>query len=600
MIVAAWFLAYFLHYSPQKMTSALFLQAIHFLPLLVFVQLLFYWYFGLYRGVWRFASVPDLVRIIKAVVAACIVSVLLLFFFAHLSIMPRSLFPLYGLLLIALLSAPRIFYRYIKDHKYLNSGEKKRVMIIGAGGAGEHIVRDLLRNKGCYNPVVFVDDALDTQGKEIHGIRVKGICDDIPKIVKDYDIDLAIIAIPSANASSMRRIVDLCNQAQIPFQTLPSLDALASGRVAVSELREVDLEDLLGREQVELDWKAIQSSIVGKVVLVTGGGGSIGSELCRQIGQLNPKLLIVIERSEYNLYQLQQEIHQKFPDLNFKTYLEDVGNRLMIKHIFQKNKPDIVFHAAAYKHVPILEAHVCAAVRNNIQGTEVLARAAKEFGVTKFILISTDKAVRPTNIMGASKRSAEILCQSLNEPNSTHFVTVRFGNVLGSSGSVIPLFKRQLAVGGPITVTHPDVTRFFMTIPEAARLILQAATIGQGGEIFVLDMGQPVKIRYLAEQLIRLSGKEPDLDIKIIYSGLRPGEKLYEELFYQNEDRLETKHPKIFQAKSNVILHDSLMTQLAVIKQALSENDTEQLVILLKAFVPEFQDPGAIPEEADT
>jgi len=409
-----------------------------------------------------------------------------------------------------------------------------------------------LRNRKHYYPVAFVDDAPYRLRKKIHGIAVVGKCEDIGNVVKKYSIDMIVIAIPSAKAEDMRRIVQYCQDSDVPFQTLPGLADLTDGRVTVQSLREVALEDLLGREQVQLDWKGIKEDIVNKSILVTGGGGSIGSELCRQIANLDPLKLVIIDNSEFNLYSVELELRESFPDLKLEVYLVDVTDKRMVARVFDSCKPEIVFHAAAYKHVPLLEKQVDVAVKNNVLGTNIMAQTAIKNGTEKFILISSDKAVNPTNVMGATKRAAEIVCQNLSNQAQTKFITVRFGNVLGSVGSVVPLFKKQLEKGGPITVTHPNITRYFMTIPEAVSLILQAHSLGEGGELFVLDMGKQIKVQELAEQMIRLAGKEPGVDINIEHVGLRPGEKLYEELFYEHEKQQATAHKKIFRAMFNL------------------------------------------------
>jgi FlaA1/EpsC-like NDP-sugar epimerase len=551
MIFVAWVLAYFLRFNLGMIPQIYLLEALQVLPILIVVQVSFYYIFSLYRGVWRYASIPDLMQILKAVVSGCVVTVLILFLFSRIQYVPRSIFPLYGILLMALLGGSRLFYRYVKDHGHLTL-VGKRVLIIGAGQAGEGVVRDLLRNRKHYYPVAFVDDAPYRLRKKIHGIAVVGKCEDIGNVVKKYSIDMIVIAIPSAKAEDMRRIVQYCQDSDVPFQTLPGLADLTDGRVTVQSLREVALEDLLGREQVQLDWKGIKEDIVNKSILVTGGGGSIGSELCRQIANLDPLKLVIIDNSEFNLYSVELELRESFPDLKLEVYLVDVTDKRMVARVFDSCKPEIVFHAAAYKHVPLLEKQVDVAVKNNVLGTNIMAQTAIKNGTEKFILISSDKAVNPTNVMGATKRAAEIVCQNLSNQAQTKFITVRFGNVLGSVGSVVPLFKKQLEKGGPITVTHPNITRYFMTIPEAVSLILQAHSLGEGGELFVLDMGKQIKVQELAEQMIRLAGKEPGVDINIEHVGLRPGEKLYEELFYEHEKQQATAHKKIFRAMFNL------------------------------------------------
>lgn len=587
MIFAAWFAAYWLRFNLSEIPCYILIEAARVLPFLVAIQVGFYWLFGLYRGIWRFASVPDLLRIFKAVICAVLVLIPVLFFTHALSSVPRSIFPLHTLLLILFLGGPRFLYRWLKDR-----GDKggKRVLIVGAGTAGEGLVRDMHRDQhNAYQVVAFVDDKANKKGQEIHRIRVVGTTADIPKIVKNLNIDLIFIATPSSTSAQMRSIVSLCEESGVPFRTLPSLHDLANGSVKIDALRKVSLEDLLGRDPVALDWQEINYSIFGKTILVSGGGGSIGAELCRQVARLKPHKLIVVEKNEFNLYALTQELEQKFPEIDYAGFLVDVNDRTAIRQLFQRFKIQIVFHAAAYKHVPMLENQIRAAVSNNVLGTQILAEEAVNFDCEKFVLISTDKAVNPTNIMGASKRAAEIFCQNFNAHSLTKFITVRFGNVLGSAGSVVPLFRQQIEEGGPVTVTHPEITRFFMTIPEATQLILQASVIGKGGEIFVLDMGEPIKISYLAEQMILLAGKTPDVDIEIKFTGLRPGEKLYEELFYESEVLTHTQHEKILKASYQQQNWLDLIEMLKTIQQACDKHDESLLKDLLRKLVPEYQ-----------
>ncbi|HVT61958.1 MAG TPA: nucleoside-diphosphate sugar epimerase/dehydratase, partial [Legionellaceae bacterium] len=419
--------------------------------------------------------------------------------------------------------------------------------------------------------------------------RVLGPTQELPELVLKHQVELLFIAIPSANSADMRRIVSYCEASMRPFRTLPSLQALALGQVDVNALRKVHIDDLLGRDQVRLAWDKISSNIQERCVLVTGAGGSIGLELCRQIISLGPKKIILLDHSEFNLYQAEQDLRQAFPHARMVPVLANITDRIAIHAIFEQEKPHMVFHAAAYKHVPILEHQIRAAICNNIIGTQIVAEASVALGVEKFILISSDKAVNPTNIMGTTKRVAEIYCQNLNARADTQFITVRFGNVLGSMGSVLPLFQKQLAAGGPLTVTHPEMERFFMTIPEACQLILQAMSDGKGGEIFVLNMGEPIKIMYLAEQIIRLAGKIPGKDIPIKFIGLRPGEKLYEELFHVSESLVPTEHEKLFKAKYREMNWNELTHAMAQIHQACELNQSKQLLYLLKHLVPEFQ-----------
>lgn len=495
---------------------------------------------------------------------------------------PRSVLPIYALLLLSLVGGPRFVYRWMKDHKLYTTGGKK-ALIVGAGRAGEMLVRDLLRDPSReYEPVAFVDDDPRRRGQEIHGVRVLGGTNEIPNLVDG--VDVVLIALPSARSRDMRRIVGICEGTGVPFRTLPKLHDLVSGRATIRALRDVRIEDLLGREPVTLDWTSIRQNIKGKCILVTGGGGSIGSELCRQIARLEPAKLVIFEQSEFNLYAIELELRRANRNLSLAPVLGDVSDEVLVEDTMRKYAPGVVFHAAAYKHVPMLEDQVRAAVKNNVLGTRVMARGAARTGCDLFVLISSDKAVNPGNVMGMTKHIAEVYCQSLSRESKTKFVTVRFGNVLGSAGSVIPLFRKQIAEGGPVTVTDPNMTRYFMTIPESAQLILQASSVGQGGEIFVLDMGEPINIKYLAEQLIRLTGKKPGEDIEIVYTGLRPGEKMHEELFQNDEELIKTPHPKLMLARSrdmDLSLIDRVIDDLA---RACSASDPEQLKNLLDRF----------------
>jgi len=589
VIPVAWLGAYWLRFNLDGIPEESLMIAMQILPYVMMVQTVAYWYVGLYRGVWRFASIPDLLRIFRSVLIGITLSFGILYLTIRLQGFPRSILPLYGILLVLFLGGSRFAVRLIKDHRlWLHGGV--RVLIVGAEQDGEGVVRDLLRNEAeNYKPIGFVDDNKNKKGQEIQGVRVIGYISDIPKIVREREVKLIIIAMPSATAKEMRHIMQQCEGLGCMIRTLPGLSDLVSGRVSIDVLRAVSLEDLLGRDPVNLDWQAIHSAVAQKTVLVSGAGGSIGSELCRQIAKLNPTLLIVVERSEYNLFMLEQEFSEKFPNIKLQKCLLDVGDRVALEELFKQYHPNIIFHAAAYKHVPMLETQPREAVLNNILGTRCIAELALKFKVDKFILVSTDKAVNPTNIMGASKRVAEMICQSLNGIGSTEFITVRFGNVLGSAGSVVPIFKRQLEQGGPLTVTHPDITRFFMTIPEACQLILQALAIGAGGEVFVLDMGEPVKIKFLAEQMILLAGKKPGEDIEIRYTGLRPGEKLYEELFHSTEALETTAHEKIFEAKARDLNQNWLIEVLNALEMACHDCNEVRLRDLLQELVPELE-----------
>lgn len=600
MIPVAWYLAYWVRFNLGTVPEYMLDRAGAVLPILMVAQGIVFWYFGLYRGVWRFASIPDLVRIGKALAVGILVSALAIFFIYRMEGIPRTVFPLYGLLLLMLLGGPRLLYRWVREHQ-LYAAAEKRVLIAGAGQAGEMLARELLRTPGYgYKPVAFVDDDLTKQGSEIHGVRVLGGCDRIPSVVLDRRIDFILLAVPTAGPKNLRRIVELCERADTPFRMLPLIEALAGTRSAFQALREVSIEDLLGREPVSLDWESISRGVSGKVVLVSGGGGSIGSELSRQLAGLNPSELFVLDNSEFNLYSVEMELRHRFPRLGLRVKLIDVCDASSINRLFAEIRPDIVFHAAAYKHVPMLEEQAREAVRNNVLGTRNIASAALEHETDAFVLISTDKAVNPTSVMGASKRVAEILCQNLDAHNDrTKFITVRFGNVLDSAGSVVPLFRKQIADGGPVTVTHPEVKRYFMTIPEACQLILEAGAIGRGGEVYVLDMGEPIKISYLAEQMIVLAGQVPGEDIEIIHTGLRPGEKLFEELFHEQENLTATGTEKLLLARYREVDWPQFNLRLNVLARACQECDETAVRVLLDELVPEFESERRIRKSSN-
>lgn len=591
MVPLAWLAAFWLRFNLElpsgEYADAALTGLIFILPIHAGVN----WWFGLYRGVWRFASLPDLMRILKAVLAATLLSVGVMFVLTRLNGVPRSVPLLFIFLQLLMLAGPRMLYRWFKDHS-LNLDSGARVLIVGAGSAGEMLVRDMLRDpERAYRPVAFVDDLPRRQGGEIHGIKVQGPCEEIPQLAGSMAVDVVVLAVPSADTGQMRRLVELCEQADVPFRTVPKLRSLMSGQVSIDQLREVSIDDLLGRESVSLDWDGIRGGLTGRSILVTGGGGSIGSELCRQIGRLDPARLIVFENSEFNLYSIEMELRGLFPSLDLEPRLGDVTDAAAVQRVFQSSTPDVVFHAAAYKHVPMLEHQVREAVRVNVIGTRCVANAALRFGCGEFVLISTDKAVNPANAMGATKRLAELYCQSVNGKAETRFITVRFGNVLGSAGSVVPLFRKQIEAGGPLTVTHADMERFFMTIPEACQLIMQAGVMGEGGEIFVLDMGEPVRIQYLAEQMIRLSGRDSG-EIPIEYIGLRPGEKLYEELFYRDEDLTPTGHQRIRVARHRETDGEHLGKLLAQLERDVIQFDSAGVETGLRQLIPEWQGDG--------
>ena len=589
MVPLAWSAAYWLRFNFDEIPDEYFYPAFLYLPGVIAIQVSAFWTFGLYRGVWRFSSMPDLIRIAKAVLAGIFFIAGCLFLISRLHGVPRSVIPLYALILLALLCVPRFMYRFWKERSFIQR-VGRRALIVGAGAAGEMLARDLISNPDSgYVPVIFVDDDRSKFRREIRGIRVAGRVTELPDLIEQWDIDVVLIAVPSATDSQMRLIVEVCEGCNIPFQTLPSVTELLSGTVTKANLRNVSIMDILGRDPVRLDWQRIRSSLKDRTILVTGGGGSIGSELCKQLARLQPRKLIVFDQCEFNLYKIDADLNRLYPQLERHAVLGDVTDVLSVTHVINTQKPDVIFHAAAYKHVPLLEGQVREAVHNNLIGTKILAEAAIAGRVGRFVLISTDKAVNPSNVMGATKRAAEILCQNFNQTGDTRFMTVRFGNVLDSAGSVVPLFREQIQSGGPVTVTHPDISRYFMTIPEACQLIMQAETVGEGGEVFVLDMGEPVKIVYLAEQMIRLSGKVPGEDISIEFVGLRPGEKLYEELFHDEEQLMETGFSKLSLAKARIYDNDTWFETINELTVACQDQNHSRTLSLLKDLVPEFK-----------
>jgi FlaA1/EpsC-like NDP-sugar epimerase len=563
-------------------------------PIVLAAQGVILWWTGLYRGLWRFASLPDLWNIAKAGVLGSLAIAIGLFLFNRLEGVPRSVLFLYPVALVVLLGAPRLLYRYWKDSRLdlVRGAPLQRVLILGAGRAGEALVRDMRRD-AAYRAVGFLDDNQALRGAKLHEVPVLGTLDDLERVATETAAGMLLIAMPSASNQQMQRVVELCERSGLAFRTVPRLQDVVEGRSSFNQLKEVAIEDLLGREPISLDWTAIRSGLSRKRVLVTGGGGSIGAELCRQVARLGAESLAILELSEYNLYRIEQELRREFPELLLEPILGDCTDAATCERALARARADLVFHAAAYKHVPLLEDLAREAIRNNLLGTQAMLIASDQYRVGCFVLISTDKAVNPVNIMGASKRAAETLCQSYLAHSGMRCITVRFGNVLDSAGSVVPRFREQIRAGGPVTVTHPEISRYFMTIPEACQLILQAAVLGQGSEIFALDMGEPVKISYLAEQMIRLAGKEPERDIRIVYTGLRPGEKLFEELFHEQESYESTAHPKIFLAASRsppVSDLTALMRRVAAASQAYDESE---LLRLLRQLVPEFDRTAA-------
>lgn len=569
-------------------------QIISTLPIVLFIRLSVFSMMGLYRGMWRFVGMRDLLTLIKAVTFSTLAIIVILFIVFRLENYPRSVFFIDWFVVLVLVGGARFSYRYYRDMRSragTRTGEKGiAVLIVGAGRSGELILREILGNyQLSYNVKGFVDDNRKKRNQTIHGYRVLGNTRDIPRLVSHHKIKEVFLAIPNAPTKAKRRIMHICKSAKVTFKTLPDMGELLTGRVRVSDLREFQIEDILGRDAVHLDTRSIREYIRDKTILITGAGGSIGSELCRQISQFLPAKMVLLDQSEYNLYTIEMYLREHAPNVEQYAVIGDILNQSKMERILKQHRPEVVFHAAAYKHVPLMETNPEEALRTNTFGTWTIARLSHLHGVQKFVMISTDKAVRPTNVMGASKRIAEILCQEFGRTSTTKFVTVRFGNVLNSVGSVIPLFKRQIATGGPVTVTHPEIYRYFMTIPEAVQLIMQAGAMGQGGEVFILDMGEPVRIVDLARDMITLSGLEPERDIRIVFTGLRPGEKMYEELLTDSEEVTSTLHEKIKVVKTSAFDWPPLLDKIEKLLDSLRIGHKSEIVESIKSIVPDYQ-----------
>lgn len=554
--------------------------------------------FHLYDYIWKYASVDELISIIYSVSLSNII-----FIFYSYSInfkllnyvhyrFPATVHIIFWLLSIGALGGTRFMYRIIGRNENTVQIDKKasKVLVIGAGDAGAMLIKEIKKHKSLnYDIVGFIDDDLSKVGQVINGTKIIGTRNELLKICNEKKIEDLFIALPSAPFQERREIYNICKKTGCKLKTLPGIYEIISGNVNISQLRDVDINDLLGRDPVELNNKNINEYINGKAVLVTGGGGSIGSELCRQIVKFNPEKLIILDIYENNAYDLQMELKYKYPELNLHVVIASIRDFKRLEKVFKTYKPYVVFHAAAHKHVPLMEENPMEAIKNNIIGTYNLAKCTHMYGAKKLVQISTDKAVNPTNVMGATKRFCEKIIQAFDKESNTEYVAVRFGNVLGSNGSVIPLFKKQIKEGGPVTVTHPEINRFFMTIPEAAQLVIQAGAMANGGEIFVLDMGEPVKIVDLARDLIRLSGLKPDEDIEIKYTGLRPGEKLYEELLMDEVALTSTEHEKIFIEKPMEINMKYIEKSIEEFKEVIEIDKKEDLIKLLKEKVPTYK-----------
>ncbi len=554
--------------------------------------------FDMYSSLWKYASIEELLATVKSISLFTAGNFIIEFLFLHKTLgytlyrMPYSTMIISWMLNVVIIGGSRFMFRIVYNLEKIEGSpvcERKNTLILGAGDAGNLLIKELKKHSEMQGyPVAVIDDDPTKMGKKISGVPIIGGRDKIHDAIEDYSIEEVIMAMPSIGIKDTKEIFDICKNYNVKLKTIPGIYEIVEGKVNISKIRNVDIEDLLGREPIVLDMKGIDEFIKGKVVMVTGGGGSIGSELCRQVAKFKPKKLIILDIYENNAYDLQMEFNIKHPEIDKSVVIASVRDKNKLEQVFEKFKPDVIFHAAAHKHVPLMEANPSEAIKNNILGTLNVAECADKYSVKKFVMISTDKAVNPTNIMGASKRVCEMIIQAINNKSKTDFVAVRFGNVLGSNGSVIPLFKKQIASGGPVTVTDPNINRFFMTIPEAAQLVIEAGSIAKGGEIFVLDMGQPVKILDLAKDLIRLSGLEPDKDIKIKFSGLRPGEKLYEELLMDSEALDKTIHNKIFVGKIESFDFDELKGKIQSLSEVSKKDNEEKIFEAMAEIVPTY------------
>ncbi len=573
-----------------------------FLLLFLAVKIPVFGLFQQYRGWWRYVGISDLLGILRAALVSTLLIVTVWFaVLLQIAAIRRAAAPalaavsqgvfmadLFGTILLP--AGLRMIIRlYHEEFRTTESRRLKRFLIVGAGNAGEALLREILRMPVVeYETTGFIDDDLVKQDIHIHGIPVLGTVEELPRICADRSIEEIAIAMPSATRQQLRRVIQVCEGTKIRFRTVPSITDIASGKLRVSQIRDVDINDLLGREVVHLDLDLIQAFARDKTILVTGAGGSIGSEMCRQIGHFEPKLLLLVEQAENPLFYIERDLRRQFSKLATQPLICDITDRTRVEAIFGQYRPQVVIHAAAHKHVPLMELNPGEAIKNNVLGTQTVADAADQHGVTNFVMISTDKAVNPTSIMGSSKRIAEMYIQDLGRTSRTQFVTVRFGNVLGSEGSVVPIFKKQIDAGGPVTITHPEMQRYFMTIPEASQLVLQAAGMGKGGEIFILDMGEPVKIVDLANMLITLSGLRPGEDIEIVFTGPRPGEKLFEELRIEGEDMQQTSHPKIRIWKNIPMDRTRLRAAIRDLIEIARRQDSALLTAKIKDLVPEY------------
>jgi FlaA1/EpsC-like NDP-sugar epimerase len=546
------------------------------------------YFFDLYNRIWQYATIHEMIALLKAVILSCSLAYVLVYIIVG-SLIPVSIFFRTFETILLLLGGARFAWRVYRDYYYRKPANSRRALIIGAGDCGTSIVKQMVTSRDTkVIPIAFIDDDPFKQKIKINGLPVIGNRSQILLAIDSYKIDDVIIAMPSASKSTITEIISICKQTSVKVRMIPRLKDLIRGKVYENQIRDVDVEDLLGRDSVRVNLEEIAQYVTDKVVMVTGAGGSIGSELCRQIAMFQPKQLLLLGHGENSIYTIQHELIRLFPDTKIVPVIADIKDKSRIEGVFQTFKPHLVFHAAAHKHVPLMEENPSEAIQNNVFGTKIVAETADKFHCERFVLISTDKAVNPTSVMGTTKRIAEMIIQSLNTRSKTKFVAVRFGNVLGSRGSVIPKFKEQISLGGPITVTHPDMIRYFMTIPEASQLVIQAGALARGGEIFVLDMGEPVKILQLAEDLVRLSGFEPYDEIDIQFTGIRPGEKLYEELHLSEEEVSVTAHNRIFVGKPITIQSQELEFSIRKLEKVINQ-DQDSMIQLLSKIVPTYK-----------
>ena len=586
------FLAYYLRFDLSAIPKSFSDNVLMLLVVSVVLKIAVFIPFKLYKSLWRYAGMYELVSVFLASVITNGILFVYIAFVERLA--PRSIFVIAGMIDVFFIGGSRLVYRLYRRlvlGRVIKIDNLKRVLVFGAGDAGAMIAKEMeLHPELKYKLIAFMDDSPDKIGRKVNGIPILGGVEDVSDIVDKKSIDEIILAIPSAKPAVINNIYEQCSKTSCKVKILPSMSQLIDETIMLKKIKDVDIEDLLGRDPVMVDLENVAGYLGGKVVLVTGGGGSIGSELCRQIASYGPKRLLMLDNYENNLYSILNELNAKYPELDNVPIIANVRELERLSEIFNEYKPSIVFHAAAHKHVPLMESHPEEAIKNNVFGTWNVASCADKYKADRFVLISTDKAVNPTNVMGATKRIAEMIIQALNTKSKTEYVAVRFGNVLGSNGSVIPLFKEQIEHGGPVTVTHPDITRFFMTIPEAVQLVIQAGAMAEGGEIFVLDMGEPVKIMDLAKNLIRLSGFEPNEDIDIEITGLRPGEKLYEELLMNEEGLKATRHNKIFVAQPLHTDYELLKRELEILNQKVYKTcDHTEIKEYVKVLVPTYK-----------